>query len=705
MVVRSGLDRDHKTGGLPSGDRTRTLKNRNFAREENEVKSSIARRVAFLASMVLGMLAVASPAWAETLTVTNKDDSGTGSLRAAVATANTNSEADTITFDLPEGENTITLTTDQISFTESQKTTVDGGAGGVTVSGGDATRVFYVDSGGNLSTKRLTISDGSAPTAQGGGIFNRGGVLSIIDSTVSGNSSRWGGGVASLTSLSGMGGTTIENSTISGNTASHIGGGVYNIEGLVTISNSTITNNTAPEDRGAGVASYGKTDTSTVVGSSIIAANPNTDVDFLAEYGHNSFSSDGHNVVGDGNATANLDGTGDQTGVADPRLRPLADNGGSTKTHELLEGSPAIDEGATSLTTDQRGKLRPFDDPDVMNATGGDGSDVGSFEVRQFPDLSVADVRLTEGTGGTADAVFSFRLSGFYDQPVNVDYATAEDTATSPADYTSRSGTLTITPGQTRAEVRVPVSGDALDENAEDFFLTLSNAGNAVLAGGAAKATILDDDDLPSLSVDDVTIAERDSGTTSARFTVSLSAPSGRTVGVDHATADGTATAPSDYAAMDGTLAFPAGATTRTVTVPVSGDATDETDEEFSVVLSLQQNAALADDTGTATIIDDDGPPTAPEISGLSPAPGSKIRNRTPTIGATVSDSNTNLVKDKIRLWVDGRRAERFPYDRATDRLSYTASKLDLGRHTVLIVARDGEGLSARRSWAFAVRR
>jgi len=101
----------------------------------------------------------------------------------------------------------------------------------------------------------------------------------------------------------------------------------------------------------------------------------------------------------------------------------------------------------------------------------------------------------------------------------------------------------------------------------------------------------------------------------------------------------------------------------------------------------------------------DEPPPTntAPTITTISPTPGSKIRDRTPTASAKVMDSETNLSKDNIRLWVDGKRVEGFSYDRTTHRLSYTTKELDRGRHTVLIKALDRQGLSASRLWGFGV--
>ena len=117
---------------------------------------------------------------------------------------------------------------------------------------------------------------------------------------------------------------------------------------------------------------------------------------------------------------------------------------------------------------------------------------------------------------------------------------------------------------------------------------------------------IIDDDDPPSLEVDDVTVAEGNSGTVNAAFTVSLSTASGRTVTVDWATSDGTATAGADYTAGNGALTFAAGETEKTFDVAVTGDAVDEDDETFTVTLSNAGNASIADATATGTITDDD---------------------------------------------------------------------------------------------------
>jgi len=111
---------------------------------------------------------------------------------------------------------------------------------------------------------------------------------------------------------------------------------------------------------------------------------------------------------------------------------------------------------------------------------------------------------------------------------------------------------------------------------------------------------------LPFLTINDVGVIEGNVGTTSAVFTVSLSAASGQTVTASYATADGTATAGQDYVSQSGTVTFAPGTTTQPISIDVLGDLVAEADETFSVNLSNPANATIADAQGIGTIIDDD---------------------------------------------------------------------------------------------------
>jgi hypothetical protein len=145
--------------------------------------------------------------------------------------------------------------------------------------------------------------------------------------------------------------------------------------------------------------------------------------------------------------------------------------------------------------------------------------------------------------------------------------------------------------------------------------VVLSNPTNATVSGsGFATGTITNDDTspaLPSISIAAATVTEGNSGNTSAAFNLTLSAPSGSTVTVDYATADGSAVAPGDYASTGGTVTFNPGQTSKQVVVQVKGETLNETTEIFSVVLSNPTNATVSGSGFAAgTITNDDAIPT-----------------------------------------------------------------------------------------------
>ncbi len=235
------------------------------------------------------------------------------------------------------------------------------------------------------------------------------------------------------------------------------------------------------------------------------------------------------------------------------------------------------------------------------------------------PTLSVNDVTLVEGNAGTTNAVFTVTLNAPSEQLVTVNYATADGTATSGSDYTPTSGQLAFNAGETSKTVAVAVIGDTIEESDETFFLNLSNPTNATLSDAQGQGTIVNDDSpvqIPTLSVDDVTLVEGNAGTTNAVFTVTLSAPSQQPVTVNYATADGTGTSGSDYTPTSGQLAFNAGETSKTVAVAVLGDTIVESDETFFLNLSNPTNATLSDAQGQGTIVNDDSPVPIPTLGG-----------------------------------------------------------------------------------------
>ncbi|MCY4574724.1 MAG: cadherin-like beta sandwich domain-containing protein, partial [Gemmatimonadetes bacterium] len=226
--------------------------------------------------------------------------------------------------------------------------------------------------------------------------------------------------------------------------------------------------------------------------------------------------------------------------------------------------------------------------------------------------VSVADARATEGRDATAD--FWVSVSPRQSQTVTVDYATSDGTATAGEDYTARSATLTLNPGQNLKKISIPVLNDDHEDGGETFTLTLSNPTatefvDVVLVDSVATGTINNDDPAPELSVSDGSATEGDA----VEFTVSLSEASSEQVTVAYATSGGTAVSGTDFTAESGTLTFAANDTSKTVRVVTTDDSSYESDEMFTLTLSNPAYATLdtATATATGTIVDDDEELTA----------------------------------------------------------------------------------------------
>jgi hypothetical protein len=245
----------------------------------------------------------------------------------------------------------------------------------------------------------------------------------------------------------------------------------------------------------------------------------------------------------------------------------------------------------------------------AANGTLGDSQGVGTiYDNEGPPSLVVTDANAAEGDGA---AGFTVLLTSASASAVTVDYATVGGTAAAASDFTSTSGSLTFSAGQTSKAVSVPVLQDTLSEDAETFTLGLANPSGASITAAQGTGSITDDDADPTFSVNDVAVAEGAGGTVAATFTVTLSAAAGRETLVDVATSDTTATAGADYTATTSTLTFAAGETSKGVAVDVAGDLAHEGDETFNVTLSSPVNADITDATGVGTITDDDPVPSA----------------------------------------------------------------------------------------------
>ena len=227
-----------------------------------------------------------------------------------------------------------------------------------------------------------------------------------------------------------------------------------------------------------------------------------------------------------------------------------------------------------------------------------------------LPVLSVAHVAVEEGDTGTTDLAFTARLSAASEVPVSFNYQTRAGTATAGTDYQTLNPTpLTFGPNETAKPIVVKVNGDLVDEDNETFFLGLSNVVHATPDSLEAQGTIRNDD-LAFLSIEDVpSVIEGDTGTTPARFRVTLNRPSTREVTFEFATANGTAESPSDYLVTNGSRTIPSLSTQTTIDVLVNGDRDLESNETFSVDLRNATGArGIQRARATAAILDDDTP-------------------------------------------------------------------------------------------------
>jgi hypothetical protein len=280
----------------------------------------------------------------------------------------------------------------------------------LTVSGNNASSVFHI-TGGTAKISGLTIAGGRSSV--GGGINNQNvaSTMNLSNCTVFGNTSTsYGGGgiwnegtmslvgcVVAANSAANLGagagiynnfGTLrMTNCTLFANGATYLGGGGILNAGPLIVANCTIAGNTvnAAGDSGGGIYNY---PFGTVqIQNSIVASNSTLSAASPDVSG--VFASQGYNLIGVTNGSSSwapFPNSGDQLGSLaapiNPKLGPLQDNGGPTFTMALLPGSSALDKGKSfGLATDQRGFGRPYDNPGVANAPGGDGSDIGAFEL------------------------------------------------------------------------------------------------------------------------------------------------------------------------------------------------------------------------------------------------------------------------------------------------------------------------------------
>jgi hypothetical protein len=282
----------------------------------------------------------------------------------------------------------------------------------------------------------------------------------------------------------------------------------------------------------------------------------------------------------------------------------------------------------------------------VANANVTDGQGSGTIlDDDSQPTLSIDDVSIDEGDGGTTAFTFTVTLSNPSAQTVQVNAASADNTATlGDNDYEQLTSTqLTFAPLDVTETVTVQVNGDTMVEGDETFFVNLSGASNATVLDGQGVGTIQNDDAAgPSFSISDVTALEGNAGDTAFSFDVTRTDTVGP-ASVTASTADGTATAGSDYTAAAGLVVFGDGEGTVQVVVQVTGETVFETDETFFVNLSAPSAGyALADDQGVGTITNDDTQPVV-SIGDVTDTEGN-AGGKTFSFPVTLSNASTQTV-------------------------------------------------------------
>ncbi|MEZ4818774.1 MAG: Calx-beta domain-containing protein, partial [Bdellovibrionota bacterium] len=187
---------------------------------------------------------------------------------------------------------------------------------------------------------------------------------------------------------------------------------------------------------------------------------------------------------------------------------------------------------------------------------------------------------------------------------------TLSGTATNPADYSITASPITITAGNTTADITITIASDTLDESNETVIVTMGAPVNAIAGVTTVHtATILDDDATPTVSFTSASQASvGESGTLTV--TAQLSATSGLDVDVPF-TLSGTAIDPDDYSITASPITITAGNTTADITITIASDTLDESNETVIVTMGVPTNASAGATTvHTATITDDDAAPT-----------------------------------------------------------------------------------------------
>jgi hypothetical protein len=295
------------------------------------------------------------------IVVTNTNDQGPGSLRQAIFDAS-QTRGTVIHFDPAIAGQTIVLSSE---LEVAREMTIEGPVPqGITISGNAATQVFQIFEVANLVMRNLSIVNGRG--AEGGGLEVADGQLVLDHVLVANNEAALNGGGIMVRD---RGALTLVNTTLSGNVARFAGGGIVS-DGIVTIRNSTIAFNVAGAGGGLAVSDGSLSMRNTIIANNIDNDDTNDNAPNCVVESGVGLILTGHNI-----ANENPCAVDPAMVIGDPKLGPLAANGGPTMTRALGEQSAAIDFGTLcSETTDQR----------YVTRNQGASCDVGAFEFDDY---------------------------------------------------------------------------------------------------------------------------------------------------------------------------------------------------------------------------------------------------------------------------------------------------------------------------------
>lgn len=469
---------------------------------------------------------------------------------------------------------------------------------------------------GSATFVNVDASNNSA--GESGGAFEVQGRLQVKESLISNNSASMNGGAISGEdfyfsyggSRYGISGALIEvtNTTLSYNSAV-VQGGAVNVQGFSTaatslstlkLKNATVVGNSAPQ--GGGVFNRSKLNLeNTIVAGNVgaigsdIYIDPDTEIGLMTNNLFGSMNiSTAQSLFNIMPSTTNITATSDGTSPTplESIIAPLADNGGDTQTHALVDGSPALDVGDVSVCNnllvkgvDQRGETRGIDE-----------CDIGAFELTSTDSLGFT-TSVTEAVEGEDQfIILTVTLDQAQDTPVNIDFATQDGSAIAGSDYVERVNSIYFQPGQLSKRRWFKVLDDNEVEGDETFTIQLSPSSEPNNSM-SVTAAIADNDAPFTVEVTRNTEGEN------LIATVTLTQPFDTDYNIDFVTVDGTAIGGVDYVSRFNSIYFKAGETSKRRWFQLLSDNLTEGDETFDIRFSSVADPAIEVVT-TATIKD-----------------------------------------------------------------------------------------------------